>query len=118
MAKPNEPVLLTSQEVEIAQALARDLAPYVDRNEVGKVLDYFRRVRSTEKFFKLLDALPRSGYTRSKRTRDYLTQIRSACRQHLRPVTDDQHALAIVGWSFRLMTYYQTLKGQRSAQNR
>ncbi|MBU0704420.1 MAG: hypothetical protein KKC18_11200, partial [Chloroflexi bacterium] len=106
------------QEWAIAEAIARELAPNVDRNELGKALSYFQRTRSKTKFLKLLDRLPRSGYTRSSRTRDYLNRIAATCQRHLAPITDDHRALAIVSWSFRLMTHQQTLGGQRSAQGR
>jgi hypothetical protein len=111
-------VLLTKSEVALAEAIARDLAPYVDRNELGKVVDFFRRSRSKTQFTTLLNALPRSGYVRSQRTTDYYKRIRDACQKHLAGVDNDRRALAIVGWSFRLMTYEQTLKGQRYAYNR
>jgi len=118
MAEMKRPVILTDQELAVAQAMARDLAPDVDRNELGKVVDYFRRVRSKKKFFQLLENLPHSGYVRSKRTGGYLHRINQVCRKHLQDISDDERALAIVSWSFRLMTYYQTLKGQRYARNR
>jgi hypothetical protein len=114
----NAPVVLSREEWKIAEALARELAPNVDRNELGKVLAYFHRVRNKDKFFKLLERLPRSGYVRSNQTRDYLNRIADACQKHLRSVKDDRHALAVLGWSFRLMTHYQTQSGQRSASDR
>ncbi len=118
MPQSNEPIILTPQELNIAQTLARELAPQVDRNELGKVFDFFRRTRSKKQFFKLLKSLPRSGYVRSRQTQGYLRRIADGCEKHLKHVSDDERALAIVGWSFRLMTYYQTLKGQRYARNR
>lgn len=118
MADTNQPVILTDQEFAIAQALARELSAYVDRNEVGKVFDYFRRTRSKTAFFKLLQELPRSGYVRSNKTREYLKLIAEGCHKHLRPITDDERALAVLGWAFRLMTYYQTRSGTRYSFNR
>jgi len=90
----------------------------VDRNELGKVISYFQRTQSKEKLFDLLDRLPRSGYVRSKRTHEYLRRIAGACRRHLKRVEGDRRALAVLGWSFRLMTRYQTESGQRYARGR
>jgi len=118
MDETNAPVVLGRDEWKIAEALARELAPNVDRNELGKVLAYFHRVRSKTKFFKLLERLPRSGYARSKQTREYMRQIADVCQKHLRLVAPDERALAILGWSFRLMTNYQTQSGQRYATDR
>ena len=110
--------VLSRQEWAIAEALARELASDVDRNELGKAISYFQRVRSKDKFFKLLERLPRTGYSRSKQTRDYLVRIANACRRHLQPISNDRRALAVVSWSFRLMTRYQTQSGQRTAESR
>jgi hypothetical protein len=118
MEEKREPVVLNSKEWEIVRALAQALAHDVDRNELGKVVSYFQRTRSKDKFLKLLERLPRSGYTRSRRTRGYLKHIEKACRQHLEPISDDRRALSIVSWSFRLMTYYQTRTGRRRARGR
>jgi hypothetical protein len=87
--------------------MARDLARDVDRNELGKVVTYLRRTRSREKFLQLLDRLPQSVYIRrSNRTQTYFRRIAKTCRSHLANVSDEK-ALALVGWAFRLMTYYQ-----------
>jgi hypothetical protein len=118
MDEQHGPVILTRQDWAVAQAIARELAPHVDRNEFGKVLSYYQRVGSREKFLKLLEQLPRSGYTRSRRTRDYLERIAEACQRHLDAVPGDRRALAVLGWSFRLMTHEQTEKGQRYARSR
>lgn len=118
MGEWNEPIVLTRREWAAADALARELAPDVDRNELGKVISYFQRTKSKEKLFELLERLPRSGYVRSKRTSEYLRRIAGACRRHLRVVEGDRRALAVLGWSFRLMTRYQTESGQRYARGR
>jgi len=118
MDKWNEPIVLTRHEWAAADALARELAPDVDRNELGKVISYFQRTRSREKLFDLLERLPRSGYVRSKRTREYLRRITEACRRHLKDVEGDRRALAVLGWGFRLMTRYQTETGRRYARGR
>ena len=65
----NEPIVLSKKEFAIADALARELAADVDRNELGKVIAYFKRERSRKKLFTLLGRLPDSGYVRSRRTR-------------------------------------------------
>ena len=114
----NEPIVLTRDEFSAADALARELAPDVDRNELGKVISFFQRTRSREQLFKLLNRLPDSGYVRSKRTGGYLRQIAAACRRHLRGIDDDRRAAAVLGWSFRLMTRYQTQAGRRYARGR
>jgi len=118
MGEWNEPIVLTRREWAAADALARELAPDVDRNELGKVISYFQRTRSKEKLFELLERLPRSRYVRSKRTHEYLRRIAGACRRHLKGVEGDRRALAVLGWSFRLMTRYQTESGQRYARSR
>jgi len=109
---------LTSAEWRKADAIARDLAVDVDRNELGKVISYFQRLKDKGKLFALLRALPDSGYLHSGRTRGYLRRIAAACEKYLADVGDDDMALSILGWSFRLMTYHQTLSGQRFADTR
>jgi hypothetical protein len=118
MGERNDSIVLTRSEWAAADALARELAPDVDRNELGKVISYFQRTRSREKLFALLERLPRSGYVRSRRTRDYLSRIAGACRRHLRNVEGDLRALAVMEWGFRLMTRYQTQSGRRYARGR
>jgi len=118
MGEWDEPIVLSRKEWAAADALARELAPDVDRNELGKVISYFQRTRSRKKLFDLLERLPRSGYVRSQRTRDYLKRIAEACRRHLKGVEGDRQALAVLGWSFRLMTRYQVESGQQYASSR
>jgi hypothetical protein len=118
MEEWNEPIVLTRQEFAVADALALELAPDVDRNDLGKVISYFQRVRSKDRVLTLLKRLPQSGYIRSKRTHDYLSRIAEACRRHLANIKDSRRALAVLGWSFRLMTRYQTESGQRYARGR
>ena len=109
---------LTSAEWRKADAIARDLTVDVDRNELGKIISYFQSWKDKDKLMELLRRLPGSGYIRSKRTRGYLERITGVCERHLADVRDDDTALAILGWSFRLMTYHQTLSGQRLADSR
>ena len=108
----------SKQDWTAAEEIARELSPYVDRNELGKVVNYFQRVRDKERFFELLNRLPKSGYTRSRKTREYLDRIRDVCQRHLEPITDDGQALAIVSWAFRLVSHYQTVQGQRYPDSR
>lgn len=108
---------LTSAEWRKAEAMARDLARDVDRNELGKIICYFQRWKDKGKLLELLRRLPGSGYIRSGRTRGYLERIASVCEKNLADV-EDGRALAILGWSFRLMTYQQTLTGRRSPKGR
>jgi len=109
---------LTTEEWRKAEAIARDLARDVDRNELGKMVSYFQRVKDKERFLKLLQRLPRTRNIRSMRTQRYLERIASVCQQHLADVPHDKRALTIVAWAFRLMTYEQTRTGRRYAQSR
>lgn len=97
---------LTADEWKRADALARELARDVDRNEVGKVITYMRRTRDTQKVSTLLQRLPRSSFVRTQRTRGYLERIGRAWSRHLQGVPDER-ALLVASWAFRLMTYYQ-----------
>jgi hypothetical protein len=101
---------IAEQEMEqarkIADALARAMAPSVDANEVGKVLAFWRRWQDPEKVFDLVKKLPSSGLVRSGRTRGYYESMGRAFDQHLRGVGPETFGL-ILGWSFRLMRYYQ-----------
>ena len=108
---------LTTQEWKTVHTLARDLAD-VDRNELGKVVAYFRLEKSGDKFLDLLKRLPGSPLMRrSKKTRGYYERVRDACWQHLQGVPDDK-ALEMVAWAFRLMTYYAAQMGTRTAEGR
>jgi len=109
---------LTSAEWRKADAIARDLAVDVDRNELGKIISYFQRLKDKGKLLELLRRLPDSGYVHSARTRGYLARIAGVCNEHLAGVQDNDTALSILGWSFRLMTYHQTASGRRFAQSR
>lgn len=98
---------LTPDEWRRADALARDLAKNVDRNEFGKVVAYLRRAKDTDKVLTLLRRLPNSAFIRSNQTRGYLERIAQAWDRHLKTVEGDR-ALLVANWAFRLMTYYQT----------
>ncbi len=112
---------LTKEEWARADSIARELARDTDRNELGKVIAFFQRrqhdQKGKEKFLLLLERLPKSGYVRSNRTRDYLARIRDVCTRELRDVPSER-AVAVLAWAFRKMTYYQTMAGQRTADAR
>ncbi len=103
---------LTAQDWDRAHAIARELAVDVDRNELGKAVTFFRLHKDKEKFLKLLERLPRSEYIRSGRTRGYFERIHRTCRRYLAGA-DNERALRIVSWAFRLMTYYEAEAGER-----
>jgi hypothetical protein len=103
---------LNTQDWDRVETIARDLAVDVDRNELGKVVTYFRLHRQKSKFLTLIERLSRSNeYIRSGRTRDYFQRILRTCRRELTQV-DDEKALEIVSWAFRLMTYYADQTGR------
>jgi hypothetical protein len=109
---------LTQQEWQTVHTLAQDLARDVDRNELGKVVAYFRLEKSRDRFLELLECLPASPLMRrSGKTRGYYQRIGEVCRQHLQAVPDAK-ALEMVAWAFRLVTYYATLRGTRTAEGR
>lgn len=98
------------------KAIARDLAVDVDRNELGKIVAYAQRVKDTEKVLRLVERLPRSGYVRSGRTRGYLERIGGVLRRELAGM-DGERSRTVLGWAFRLMTYYQMESGTRTASD-
>lgn len=100
---------LTAAEWQRVEALARDLAQDVDRNEFGKVVTYMRRSRSPRKTQLLLQRLPNSSFIRSNRTRKYLQRIAQAWGRHLQGL-EQERAVLVASWAFRLMTYYQDEK--------
>jgi hypothetical protein len=112
---------LTARDWDRVHTLARDLALDVDRNELGKAITFFRLHRDKGKFLDLIERLARSEeYIRSQRTRGYFQRILRTCRQQLGTV-DDERALQMVSWAFRLMTYYEAKTGEtpgRFAQQR
>ncbi|RME69896.1 MAG: hypothetical protein D6784_17640 [Chloroflexi bacterium] len=109
---------LTAKDWAKAEAIARELAHDVDRNELGKIVSYARRSRDVGRVIELARGLPASGYVRSGRTRSYLTRIADTLQNNLAGITDGEQALAILAWAFRLMTTYQTELGTRKAQGR
>ena len=109
---------LNTQDWAKAEAIARELAHDVDRNELGKIVSYARRSRDVAKVIELARSLPASGYVRSGRTRSYLTRIAGTLQTNLAGITEGERALAILAWAFRLMTTYQTQLGTRKAGGR
>lgn len=108
---------MSQDEWQRAQKIARELARNADRNELGKIVAYAHRTQDTEKVLKLVARLPRSHYIHSKRTRDYLQSIADVLQRELRGL-HGQRSLLVLGWAFRLMTYYQTEGGTRTAAGR
>lgn len=108
---------LNSADWAKADAIARELALDVDRNELGKIVSYAQRVRDTGKVLKMVERLPRSGYVRSGRTRGYLKRIAGVLRRELASL-EGERALVVLTWAFRLLTTYQTERGTRTAVGR
>lgn len=101
-----------------AETIARELAKDVDRNELGKIVAYARRVQGDPaRILELVEALPKSGYVRSRRTRGYLQRIATVLSRQLAGL-EGERALLVLAWAFRLMTTYQTELGTRKAGGR
>ena len=97
---------LTSDEWGKAHALAQSLSTGdADRNEFGKALAYFWQSGDKADFLKFLIDLPSSGFIRSGRTQNYFRTIARACKSHLTGL-DDERALLVAGWAFRLFQWY------------
>lgn len=110
-------MILNKNDWAKADAIARELASDVDRNELGKVVAYAHRVRNTRKIIDLTARLASSGYARSGRTRSYLGRIASVLRRQLAGL-DNERAITVLAWAFRMMTTYQTECGTRTAATR
>jgi hypothetical protein len=108
---------LSRAEWAKADAIARDLALDVDRNELGKVVSYAHRTQDTDKVLALVERLSRSGYVRSGRTQGYLKRIAGVLRRELTGL-EGKRAQAVLAWAFRLLTTYQTERGTRRASGR
>jgi hypothetical protein len=108
---------LSKRDWAKVDTVARELAQDVDRNELGKILSYAQRVRDTDRVLDLIERLPQSGYVRSGRTRGYLKRIAEVLHRELAGL-EGEHALAVLAWSFRLLTTYQTERGTRRAAGR
>lgn len=103
---------ITPGRLDLADEMAQDMAPDVDRNELGKVVAFYRRWPDPQRVFDLLEMLPDSGHLYSGRTKGYYRAIARACRRHLSNVDPETFGV-VLGWSFRLLTYHQTRLGIR-----
>lgn len=108
---------LTKEDWAKAEAIARELALEVDRNELGKIVAYAQRTRDTAKILALVESLAQSGYVRSGQTQGYLRRIAATLRREL-AVLEGPRAHAVLAWAFRLLTTYQTERGTRTAMSR
>ncbi len=108
---------LTKADWAKADAIARELALDVDRNELGKVVAYAHRTRDIKKILALVNCLPDSGYVRSNRTRGYMERIADVLNRQIGR-EESERALKILSWAFRLMTTYQTEMGTGTAGGR
>jgi len=104
---------LTELQWQIAHAIAQTLVKAdTDANELGKAIAYLRNYANQDgtKLFDYLKTLVRNGRQigHSKRTSDYYQAIDNACNQYLKAYQDNPAVmLHILGWSYRLMRYYQ-----------
>ncbi len=104
---------LTELQWQIAHAIAQTLVQAnTDVNELGKAIAYLRNYATQDgtKLFDYLKTLVRNGRQigHSKRTSDYYQAIDNACNQYLKAYQDNPPVmLHILGWSYRLMRYYQ-----------
>lgn len=118
--------MMKSQDWQIAEVIARELSNReTDINEFQKVISYVR-VQTTvpgnrvgEKFFMLLNTMVRDGryLVRSGRTMDYYRDLQAVCGQYLSryrtAVGEEAEKLVeILGWSARLMRYYNSEAGE------
>jgi len=106
---------LTDVQSEIAHAIAKTLVQSgTDVNELGKAIAYLRTHVNQEqagvRFFDYLKTLAKNGRQigHSKRTTGYYQNIEYACSQYLKAYQDDVAVmLQILGWTSRLIRYYQ-----------
>ncbi|MEQ9371631.1 MAG: hypothetical protein RIG63_21765 [Coleofasciculus chthonoplastes F3-SA18-01] len=104
---------LTELQWQIVHAIAQTLVKAdTDANELGKAIAYLRNYANQDgtKLFDYLKTLVRNGRQigHSKRTSDYYQAIENTCNQYLKAYQDNPSVmLHILGWSYRLMRYYQ-----------
>ncbi|NEP60866.1 MAG: hypothetical protein F6K31_28425 [Symploca sp. SIO2G7] len=106
---------LTDVQSEIAHAIAQTLVQAgTDVNELGKAIaylrTYFNREQAGRRFFDYLKTLAKNGkhIGHSSRTTGYYYNIEHACSKYLKAYQDDVAVmLQILGWTSRLMRYYQ-----------
>ena len=106
----------------IAHNLAYEMHEHnVDVNEVNKVIAFMRQYHKVDdaldKFKSLLQQLAYSDDApiQSGRTRDYYEDIQECCQKHLDNISDPNELLLILGWSRRLMYYYE-VEPKRAAE--
>lgn len=116
---------MNPHEWQIAETIARELVNReTDVNELQKIITYTRIQTAVcdekvgEKFFALLDTMVRDGrfLVRSGRTLDYYRSLQSVCREHLRDYRkaageEGRKLVEVLGWTARLMRYYNTGAG-------
>lgn len=99
---------------KIAHKLAFDLVDLdTDSNELGKVIAFVRRHQddtdAKSRLMLLVQRLAssRSAPIRSGRTQKYYENIQQVCEDYLHDISEPAELLLILGWSRRLMRYYQ-----------
>jgi hypothetical protein len=106
---------LTENQWKIAHAIARQIVQNgANAGELKKAMAYLRAyVEAPDggaQFFKYLANLVSGGdrIGHSKRTVEYYRGLNNACSKYLKPLQDSpQVMLEILGWSGRLIAYYQ-----------
>ena len=84
-----------------------------DPNELDKVIAFMRRHEADHdaknRLMSLVQRLANShnALIRSRQTQRYYQNLREACQEHLRGISDPTELLLILGWSLRLMRYYR-----------
>lgn len=80
--------------------------------ELNRAIAYLRACRSKQKPIQLLNyltAFVKNGDSvgHGRNNKEYSQCIKEACKQHLEEYLDSKEILEILGWSCRLMRYYQ-----------
>ncbi len=109
------------QLMKIGEQIAKELVrSQTDPNEVSKAFAYIRTHQEDGRnIFDLLSAMVNGGryLVRSNRTLDYYREIWHSCDKYLRGYRDKPDEMAyILGWTVRLMRYYQVEPGLTPAQ--
>lgn len=100
-----------ADHLSIAKDLAEDLADAkVDPNEAQKTLAYLKSRGESRALFDYLQTVVKNGgaVIRSGQTLGYYRELEKACKQHLKPIQDDDDYEALLwtfGWSLRLLRY-------------
>lgn len=105
---------LSTSQWQSAHQIAIQLAKGTDVNEFRKAIAYLKtisdRADAGKKFISYLNALARNGdkIGHSKKTKGYYKSILDICETNIVAYLDDADAmLQILGWSARLIKYYQ-----------